>query len=299
MQRLTASDEQAARLEGMLDPANLGPAAGFLTAQSLAVLTARDRDGHLWTSPLAGPAGFLSVTGPGSMQVHVTPAAGDPLHRLPDGQPVGLIALDLARRRRYRVNGWLAEATATGLRVDADQAYGNCSQFIQQRELVARTARTGLPAHQNGHAPGPLSPEDRQQIAVADTFFLGSSHPSRGADASHRGGPAGFVRVKGERHLWWPDYPGNAMFNSLGNLAVDPHAALMFLDLSTGRVLHVRGSADLVQVPPGTAGDDGGSGRRVTVTVEQAQVGPVLPLRSDAVIAYARNPARQQAAAPR
>lgn len=292
VQRLTGSVGQAARLEGMLDPADLGPAAGFLSAQSLAVLTARDRDGHLWSSPLTGPAGFLSVTGPGSMQVHLTPAPGDPLHALPDGQTIGLIALDLARRRRYRVNGWLAEATATRLRVDADQAYGNCPQFIQQRQLVARTAGTDLPAHQTAHAPGPLSPEDRQQVAAADTFFLGSSHPRRGADASHRGGPPGFVRVQGENNLWWPDYPGNAMFNSLGNLAVDPHAALLFLDLTTGRVLHIRGCADLVQVPPGTAGDDGGTGRRVTVTVEQAQVGPVLPLRSDTVTAYARNPAR-------
>jgi len=52
-------------------------------------------------------------------------------------------------------------------------------------------------------------------IAASDTFFLGTTHPVRGSDASHRGGPAGFVRVDGDQ-LWWPDYPGNNLFNSFG-----------------------------------------------------------------------------------
>ena len=81
-----------------------------------------------------------------------------------------------------------------------------------------------------------LSPKHAQLIANADTFFLGTIHPSRGADASHRGGPPGFVRVDGNR-LWWPDYPGNNMFNSFGNLAVDPSAALLFIDFDTGTAL--------------------------------------------------------------
>ena len=57
-----------------------------------------------------------------------------------------------------------------------------------------------------------------------ETFFLGTTHPDRGVDTSHRGGPAGFVRVE-DGALWWPDYPGNNMFNSFGNLAVDDTAA--------------------------------------------------------------------------
>ena len=69
-------------------------------------------------------------------------------------------------------------------------------------------------------------------------------HPTRGADASHRGGSPGFVRVAGGR-LWWPDYPGNNMFNSLGNLAVDPAAALMFIDFFSGRTLQLSGAGDV------------------------------------------------------
>jgi hypothetical protein len=74
-----------------------------------------------------------------------------------------------------------------------------------------------------------LGAEDIALIGGADTFFLGTVHPSRGADASHRGGTPGFVRVEGGQ-LWWPDYRGNNMFNSFGNLEVDKTAALLFVD---------------------------------------------------------------------
>ena len=76
----------------------------------------------------------------------------------------------------------------------------------------------------------------------SDTFFLGTTHPEFGNDASHRGGPAGFVRADAHT-VSWPDFPGNNMFNSLGNLAVDPAAALLFIDFPTGRTLQVSGEA--------------------------------------------------------
>ena len=76
----------------------------------------------------------------------------------------------------------------------------------------------------------------------SDTFFLGTTHPEYGNDTSHRGGPAGFVRA--DQHvLSWPDFPGNNMFNSLGNLAVDPSAALLFVDFTTGSALQLSGTA--------------------------------------------------------
>ena len=81
-------------------------------------------------------------------------------------------------------------------------------------------------------------------MSSADTFFLGTQHPDRGADASHKGGDPGFVRVEGTDVLW-PDYAGNNMFNSLGNLAVDPRAALLFIDFDTGGVLQLSGTAEL------------------------------------------------------
>jgi hypothetical protein len=118
-------------------------------------------------------------------------------------------------------------------------------------------------------------------ITHADTFFLGTIHPTRGADASHRGGPPGFVRVDGDG-VWWPDYPGNGMFNSFGNLAVDSTAALLFLDFGSGRTLHLSGTAEVEWTAPGIDGDDGGTGRRVRFRTERIATGFPLGVRSGA-----------------
>jgi hypothetical protein len=134
-----------------------------------------------------------------------------------------------------------------------------------------------------------LSAEDIELIRGADTFFLGTTHPERGSDASHRGGPPGCVRVDGGQ-LWWPDYPGNNMFNSLGNLAVDPEAALLFLDFDTGRTLQLTGAAEVQWAEPGEPGDDGHTGRRVRFALQRLVAGNLLPTRQAGHRAYPRNP---------
>jgi hypothetical protein len=97
------------------------------------------------------------------------------------------------------------------------------------------------------------------------------------------------VRVDGSQ-LWWPDYPGNNMFNSLGNLAVDDSAALLFVDFVTGRALQLSGTAVVEWTDPGTAGDDGGTGRRVRVRPE-AVVASDPGLRARPPVASPYNPA--------
>ena len=84
--------------------------------------------------------------------------------------------------------------------------------------------------------------------------------------------------------------PGNNMFNSLGNLAVDPTAALLFVDFATGRTLHLNGRAVLETPAAGTAGDDGRTGRRVRFHLDARTVGARLPQRAAQVVAYPRNP---------
>ncbi len=238
-------------------------AAQFLTKQRFAALTGRDREGVLWISPLSGQPGFLRGADD-MLRIAAFPREGDPLHGISVGQQIGLIAIEFAARRRMRINGSLTESDNAGLTVRVDQAYGNCPQYIHRRDINVPAVAT--PSENSRHATS-LSADDQAMIEAADTFFLGTTHPTRGSDASHRGGPAGFVRVDSPGRLWWPDYPGNNMFNSFGNLAVDDEAALLFVDFVTGASLQVSGTARVEWTSPGADGDDGGVGRRVAFSV--------------------------------
>ncbi|GGX62843.1 pyridoxamine 5'-phosphate oxidase family protein [Streptomyces fructofermentans] len=288
VQRRAGVGGLAARLSGMLAPGRLsGGAAQFLAGRTFAALTARDRNGRLWISPLTGPAGFLAVEDPTTLGVRTSPAEGDPLHGLAAGQQVGVIVIEFATRRRFRVNGTLADADTGALTIDVDEAFGNCPQYIQQRHLT--------PAPPVGPAAGgvrhgtALSPRDVELIRRSDTFLIGTTHAERGADASHRGGSAGFVRVA-DGGLWWPDYQGNNMFNTLGNLAVDPSAALLFADFTTGRTLQLSGRAAVDWTAPGVPGDDDRTGRRVGFTPEALVAGDFLPLHASDVGPSPHNP---------
>jgi hypothetical protein len=287
VQRHAGVSALAARLAGMLDPPYLGGGLRrFLLDRTFALMTARDRDGVLWISPLTGPPGFLDGHDE-KLRIGAVPTAGDPLHDLSAGQPIGLITIDLATRRRLRINGSLVAVEPTGLKVEVDQAYGNCPQYIQQRILHPEAATT-TPARASRRSTI-LRPEQVELIHAADTFFLGTIHPERGADASHRGGAPGFVRAD-ETGLWWPDYPGNNMFNSFGNLAVDDTAAILFIDFIAGTTLHLTGMARVEWFPQWSPGDDGGTGRRARFTVNQVVDVDQPALRASGVARYPRNP---------
>jgi predicted pyridoxine 5'-phosphate oxidase superfamily flavin-nucleotide-binding protein len=275
VQQLAGVRAEADRLGGMLAPPHLDGAARFLGERTFAALTGRDAEGRLWTSPLVGPPGFLDAEAT-TLRVHALPPSGDPLRDLPVGQAVGLIVMDYARRRRVRVNGVLVERGAEGLRVDVEQAFGNCPKYIRPRQLAADAPQADGGAATRGAT---LSAAQRALLASTETFFLGTTHPDRGVDTSHRGGPAGFIRVE-DGALWWPDYPGNNMFTSFGNLAVDDTAAVLVPDFGTGTSLLLSGRAAVEWVTAGSAGDDGGTGRRVRFTVQQVAGGP-LPVREE------------------
>jgi predicted pyridoxine 5'-phosphate oxidase superfamily flavin-nucleotide-binding protein len=263
-QRRAGVEAEAGRLESMLDSSDLSDgAARLLASQRFAALTGRDHEGVLWVSPLAAPPGFLRGLA-GVLHVSSAPRDGDPLHEIQAGQQVGLIAIDFATRRRLRINGELVGADHASLTVRIDQSYGNCPKYIHRRTFDV--AGLATPSKHPRRATL-LDPAHQTMIAASDTFFLGTTHPTRGSDASHRGGPPGFVRVDSPSRLWWPDFPGNNMFNSYGNLAVDDEAALLFLDFDTGAALHVSGTAHVRWTSPGAAGDDGAVGRNVAFSV--------------------------------
>ncbi|MBC7596306.1 MAG: pyridoxamine 5'-phosphate oxidase family protein [Kineosporiaceae bacterium] len=288
VQRAAGVAGDATRLSRMLEPIALtGGMAGFLGDRTFLVISGRDASGRLWTSPLVGPPGFLEVLSDTAIAVRAMLPAGDPLHGLAAGQKIGMTAVDFATRRRVRINGTLTLSGA-GLLVEVEQAYGNCPKYIQQRTLAP-----GHP-HPEGRDPvrlgSTLEPDDRELIRASDTFFLGTVNPGRGADASHRGGPPGVVRVD-DHGLWWPDYTGNNLFNSFGNLAVNPEAALLFFDFASGRTLHLSGTTEIHWGEPGRPGDDGHTGRIARFTLHRLVAGSLLPARETTHNPYPRNPA--------
>lgn len=215
-------------------------AAAFLAEQPMLVVGAADRDGRMWASLLTGRPGFLSVPGPQTLKVAARPVAVDPLAAVLDGPAlVGAIAVDPGTRRRMRLNG-RSTPTATGLRVAADQVYSNCPKYIQARR--PHTAGEAAPPELASDTPE-LTAGQRAWLERADTFFVATRSGAGDADASHRGGSPGFVQVRSATELVWPDYIGNAMLMTLGNLQQDPAAGLLLVDWDSGATLQLTGRA--------------------------------------------------------
>jgi uncharacterized protein len=214
-------------------------AAAFLAEQPFVVVASVDGAGRVWCSVLTGRPGFVRAVDDRVVAVAARPAAGDPLAAVADGDPVGLLAIEPTSRRRMRVNGVARTAPDGHLRVDVEEVISNCPKWITRRD-VGVLGREVATTHVTGAT---LDPGQAELVRRADTFFLATTAPGDGVDASHRGGAPGFVAVVGDDRLVWPDLPGNAMFLSLGNLELDPHAGVLVVDWSTGATLQLTGRA--------------------------------------------------------
>ncbi|GAA5515067.1 hypothetical protein Dcar01_03831 [Deinococcus carri] len=233
----------AARVGRSIAPHLTPPLAALLARQDLLVLAAPDLQGRPWATVLSGPPGFVQPLDPQTLVLHARLRHDDPVGKhLLIGVPIGVLAIDLSTRQRVRVNGTVA-TTGDGLVLRVEQAYGNCPKYIQKR--VGETTGSGgaSPFHVTS---GELLPDALALIREADTFFMATVHPAGGTDASHRGGRPGFVRALDSRHLEFPDYAGNAMFNTLGNIEATGRAGLLFLDFTRDRALHLTGTARVV-----------------------------------------------------
>ncbi len=244
------------------------------------VVGAVDDNGDPWATLLTGKPGFVSSPDARTLEMNADERAGDAAAgALRAGRPVGLLGIELPTRRRNRMNGRVV-ADGERLTVRVDQAFGNCPQYIQSREIVDVADRvatvepfTGLPA------------EARAFVARADTFFVSSYVPAdespdiEGVDVSHRGGQPGFVKVEGNT-LTVPDFPGNNHFNTLGNFLLNPKAGLVFPDFETGDLWQLSGTVTLLDEDDPAVSAFRGAERawRVTVT-KGVRLGGAVPFR--------------------
>jgi predicted pyridoxine 5'-phosphate oxidase superfamily flavin-nucleotide-binding protein len=85
-----------------------------------------------------------------------------------------------------------------------------------------------------------IDAEDRAFIERMDMFFLATADAHGHPQCSYKGGEPGFVRVLDERTLAFPNYDGNGMFLSMGNVTVNPHVGLLFVDFTAARPSRLR-----------------------------------------------------------
>jgi len=104
--------------------------------------------------------------------------------------------------------------------------------------LVEKLARTAF------------TEEDRAFIESRPLFFLATADEQGRPDCSYKGGVPGFVRVVDPHTLAFPSYDGNGMFKSLGNVLVNPHVGLLFIDFERPNRLRVNGTATAQEDDP-------------------------------------------------
>nr|ACP17937.1 putative pyridoxamine 5'-phosphate oxidase-related FMN-binding protein [Pseudomonas nitroreducens] len=200
-----------------------------------------DPDGQPQASVLWGLPGFAHSPAPEHLSIDALAEADDPLHaNLHDGALLGLLGLELPTRRRNRLNGRVEAMNGDGFSVRALQSFGNCPKYIQSRHWQTQPRTPGPSVSGVG-----LDSRWVELATGSDTLFIASRHAGEngGVDISHRGGPPGFLRLGEDGLLWLPDYAGNNLFNTLGNLALEPRCALLLIDFDSGDLLHLQATA--------------------------------------------------------
>jgi predicted pyridoxine 5'-phosphate oxidase superfamily flavin-nucleotide-binding protein len=236
----------------------------FVAQQPMVVFGSVDDEQNVWASVWFGPVGFATAPDERRVEFDLLRAGvheHDPFWKnIQHNARIGALFLELATRRRLRINGTVTRPTLDRLTLDVEECYPNCPKYIQRRnihfEAVERSGAVSSPL--DGRA---LNGEQTALIQAADTFFVASAHPQRGVDASHRGGRPGFVEVVDQRTLQIPDYAGNSMFNTLGNFTVNPRAGLVFLDFKRNRTLQLTGRAKIRWDQEDASGRTGGTQR--------------------------------------
>jgi len=208
-----------------------------------------DVEGRVWASILVGQPGFAVAESARQLDIKALPVQGDPLaDSLISGLDIGLLGIELESRRRNRMNGRVSRVDDDGFSISVGQSFGNCPQYIQLRDhyFVAPNPTPKVERHST------LDKAAKDLIMGADSFYVASSSgdsaigDTRGADASHRGGKPGFVKVEESGDLLIPDFPGNNHFNTLGNFVENPAAGLLFIDFESGDLLSLSGQAEIL-----------------------------------------------------
>lgn len=256
----------------------------FFRRLPFVVAAARDSGGAPWATLLVGTPGFVQSPDSRHLTVRSRPLSGDALEEaFVTGGELGLLAIELETRRRNRVNGKISNSTEKGFTVAVDQSFGNCPQYISRRvwhKTDINPKKTNISLHTR------LDESMKALIAKADSLFIASGYRkanqddhSYGMDVSHRGGPAGFVKITSDTGLVLPDYAGNNLFNTIGNLVMDSRVGLLFVNFEHGGLLQLSGRAE-IDWDSSEVAKHPGAKRLINIEIERiVQLDHSLPLR--------------------
>ncbi|KAI8931592.1 hypothetical protein NX059_011246 [Plenodomus lindquistii] len=218
------------------------------------------------------------------------------------GKLLSGLAIDLTTRKRVKLAGTMVAGTVTEVDVEAeedgtkqkqsqiqlvtkiDESLGNCPKYLNQYEIRQALVRSDVK-----HSGSALSEDGRALISKSDIFFLSTSTLDD-MDTNHRGGPPGFVRLVSPTQLVYPEYSGNRLYQSLGNLKINHRIGITFPDLETGDILYITGTAEVLD---GLAAASllPGSNLAVRITFDQTRlVAGGLPLRGKKMTPSPYNP---------
>ncbi|CAG5142126.1 uncharacterized protein ALTATR162_LOCUS1080 [Alternaria atra] len=286
--------------------AMLTPQATFMFQRApLLAFGTLDAQSRPWTTLWGGTPGFSEPLGGGFIGTRtLVDDKNDPVVQalVGDGEKgemtqakdggklVAGLAIDLMTRKRVKVAGRMIAGTSTNVNVEVEgeedrtqqqiqlvtkieQSLGNCPKYLNQYEIYPALVTAKLVSQSSA-----LSEEGKTLIAKADMFFL-STTTEDDMDVNHRGGPAGFVRMIDSNSLVYPEYSGNRLYQSLGNLQLNPRVGITFPGYDTGDVLYLTGTTDIL------AGADAaallpGSNLAVKITISECRfVTNGLPFR--------------------
>jgi len=201
---------------------------------------------------IMGHPGFVTAPDAHHLRVEAVPLFGDRLTaNITVGAPLALLGIELPSRRRNRAIGKIEAADKGGFSLAVGQTMGICAKYIQGRETIF-IADPKQPEPRPIVRATTLDAAATAIVAGSDCFFIASNDPtgahgvSGGPDISHRGGRPGFVRVDDPRTLASPDFIGNFMFNTLGNLEFERRVGLLFVDFAAGDTLQVSAEAEVI-----------------------------------------------------
>ena len=244
VQKLTGNSKMASRVGRMIQESIQPGVIPFLKNQLMVILTSTDKDGKLWSSPLMGEIGFIDISSFNEVVLDLDKVYSDKgdifFENITQNNQVAMLFIEHSMRARFRVNGTVTRVD-NKVFIQVKEAYGNCPKYINSISIKIDHQKEGA----NFSTGDNLNDTEKDWIQAADTFYLATSNNDGRSDASHRGGNKGFVEILYDGVLRIPDYPGNNMFNSLGNIYENPNAGLLFIDFEKGETLQLSGKAEL------------------------------------------------------